>query len=71
MGEILAACDLGLADVVDVTTFLVNMDDFAGYTEAYGEFFDATGPTRTTVAVRQLPHPHLLIELKAIARLRD
>ena len=26
-----------------------------------------TGPARTTVAVHQLPHPHLLIEIKAIA----
>ncbi|MDP5100174.1 MAG: RidA family protein, partial [Nonlabens sp.] len=25
------------------------------------------GPTRTTVAVHQLPHPHLMIEIKAMA----
>jgi 2-aminomuconate deaminase len=56
-----------LADVVDITTFLVNMNDFGGYNEVYGEFFDYSGPTRTTVAVHQLPHPHLLIEIKAIA----
>lgn len=57
-----------LADVIDITTFLVNMNDFKGYNEVYGEIFDAeTGPTRTTVAVHQLPHPHLLIEVKAIA----
>ena len=57
-----------LADVVDVTSFLVNMNDFAGYNEAYGEFFDkATGPTRTTVAVHQLPHPDLVIEIKVVA----
>lgn len=57
-----------LKDVVDVTTFLVNMNDFKGYNETYGEFFDAeTGPTRTTVAAHQLPHPHLLIEIKVIA----
>ena len=24
-------------------------------------------PTRTTVAVHQLPHPHLLIEIKVVA----
>jgi len=24
-------------------------------------------PTRTTVAVKQLPHPNLLIEIKAVA----
>lgn len=56
-----------LADVVDITTFLVNMKDFKGYNEVYGAFFDSsTGPTRTTVAVHQLPHPNLLIEIKAL-----
>lgn len=58
-----------LADVVDVTSFLTTMNDFGGYNEVWGEFFDDTGPTRTTVAVHQLPHPHLLIEIKAIATL--
>lgn len=57
-----------LKDVVDVTTFLVNMNDFAGYNKAYAEFFDAeTGPTRTTVAVHQLPHPDLVVEIKVMA----
>ena len=57
-----------LADVVDVTSFLVNMNDFADYNKAYAEFFDTdTGPTRTTVAVHQLPHPDLVIEIKVVA----
>lgn len=56
-----------LSNVVDVTTFLVNMNDFGGYNEVYGEFFDHEGPTRTTVAVHQLPHPHLLVEMKVVA----
>lgn len=57
-----------LDNVVDVTTFLVNMNDFKGYNETYGKIFNPqTGPTRTTVAVHQLPHPHLLIEVKVIA----
>lgn len=57
-----------LADVVDITTFLVNMDDFGGYNEVYAEFFQGpTGPARTTVAVHQLPHPDLRIEIKAMA----
>ena len=57
-----------LKDVVDVTTFLVNMNDFAGYNKAYAEFFDkTTGPTRTTVAVHQLPHPDLVVEIKVMA----
>ncbi|GGM42853.1 reactive intermediate/imine deaminase [Dactylosporangium sucinum] len=64
---ILAAVGASLADVVQVTTYLVNMNDFGGYNEVYGEFFDETGPARTTVAVHQLPHPHLLIEIQAVA----
>ena len=57
-----------IKDVVDVTTFLVNMNDFAGYNKAYAEFFDKeTGPTRTTVAVHQLPHPDLVVEIKVVA----
>jgi len=56
-----------LEDIVDVTTFLVNMNDFAGYNKAYGEYFNYDGPTRTTVAVHQLPHPHLLVEIKVVA----
>jgi len=55
-------------DVVDVTSFLVNMNDFAGYNRAYAEFFNAeTGPARTTVAVHQLPHPDLVVEIKVMA----
>lgn len=57
-----------IKDVVDVTSFLVNMNDFAGYNKAYGEFFEKeTGPTRTTVAVHQLPHPDLVVEIKVMA----
>ena len=57
-----------IKDVVDVTSFLVNMNDFAGYNKAYAEFFEKeTGPTRTTVAVHQLPHPDLVVEIKVMA----
>ena len=64
----LAKVGATLKDVVDVTSFLVNMNDFAGYNKAYAEFFDKeTGPTRTTVAVHQLPHPDLVVEIKVMA----
>jgi 2-aminomuconate deaminase len=65
--DILKSAGASLSDVVDVTSFLVNMNDFKGYNEVYAEFFDHNGPTRTTVAVHQLPHPHLLIEIKVMA----
>ena len=65
--DILAAAGASLADVVEVSTFLVSMDDFKGYNEVYSEFFGYEGPARTTVAVAALPHPHLLIEIRAVA----
>ncbi|MCQ8187879.1 RidA family protein [Streptomyces rugosispiralis] len=64
---ILAEVGAGLGDLVQITTFLVSMNDFGGYNEVYGEYFEESGPARTTVAVHQLPHPHLLIEIQAIA----
>lgn len=64
----LQTVDASLKDVVEVSSFLVNMNDFAGYNKAYAEFFDkATGPARTTVAVHQLPHPDLVVEIKVVA----
>jgi 2-aminomuconate deaminase len=65
--DILRSVDADLSDLVEISTFLVNMNDFGGYNQVYGEYFDYDGPTRTTVAVHQLPHPHLLIEIKAVA----
>lgn len=65
--DILRSEGADLSNLVELSSFLVNMNDFGGYNDVYGEYFDETGPTRTTVAVHQLPHPHLLIEMKAIA----
>ncbi|MBQ0901955.1 RidA family protein [Micromonospora sp. U21] len=67
--DLLRSVGADLADLVQVTSYLVNMNDFGGYNEVWAEFFDASGPTRTTVAVHQLPHPHLLIEIQAVALL--
>jgi 2-aminomuconate deaminase len=66
--DYLATEGAGMEDVVDVTSFLVNMNDFAGYNEVYASYFNKeTGPTRTTVAVHQLPHPNLVVEIKVMA----
>jgi len=65
--DILRTAGAELGDIVEVTSYLVSMNDFAGYNEVYGEFFNYDGPARTTVAVHQLPHPHLLVEIRAIA----
>ena len=56
-------------DIVDVTVFLTNMDDFPIYNRLYAEYFAGSGkpnPTRTTIEVTRLPTP-IAIELKVIA----
>lgn len=65
--DLLGTEGLDLRHLVQVTSYLVDMSDFEQYNAAYAEYFDHTGPTRTTVAVRELPHPHLLIEITAVA----
>src|SRR5579859_205129 len=65
--EILASVQARLEDIVEVTSYLVSMNDFAGDNEVYGQYFSHDGPARTTVAVHQLPHPQLLIEIRAVA----
>lgn len=67
ISDILNAAGADLADLVEMSAFLVNMNDFGDYNRVYSEYFDEAGPARTTVAVHQLPHPHLLIEIKAVA----
>lgn len=64
---ILAEAGADLSNVVEICSYLVDMQDFAAYNQVYGEFFDYDGPARTTVAVAELPHPDLLIEIKAVA----
>ncbi|GAA1516533.1 2-aminomuconate deaminase [Agromyces terreus] len=69
--EVLAEAGCTLEDLVQATSYLVDMNDFAGYNAVWAEYFDEQGPARTTVAVHALPHPHLRIEIQAIARRRD
>lgn len=65
---ILREAGADLENIVDVFVMLVDMKDYGGMNEVYNEYFNAaTGPSRTTCAVHQLPHPNLLIEIKAIA----
>lgn len=65
--DILTAAGADLGDLVQITAFLVDMANFGAYNETYAEYFTEDGPTRTTVAVRELPHPDLLIEMQAVA----
>lgn len=65
--DILKSTGCDLENLVEITTYLVSMNDFGGYNQVYSEYFSYEGPARTTVAVHQLPHPHLVIEMRATA----
>ena len=57
--------------VVDVTTFLVDMKrDFGGYNEVWAETLGKVGPTRTTLAIDALPTP-IAVEMKVIVHLGE
>eukprot|EP00455_Lapot_gusevi_P051749 TRINITY_DN779_c0_g1_i1.p1 TRINITY_DN779_c0_g1~~TRINITY_DN779_c0_g1_i1.p1 ORF type:complete len:312 (-),score=36.39 TRINITY_DN779_c0_g1_i1:24-959(-) len=68
MSDLLETIGADMNHLVDVTVFLVDMSYYGAFNKVYNVWFDAaTGPTRTTVAVKQLPHPNILIEIKAVA----
>ena len=47
--------------------YLTDMADYEAFNEAYAEFFGFDGPTRTTVGVRELPHPHQRLMVRVVA----
>ena len=67
IARILEEAGSSLDKVLDVTSFLVDMDrDFQGYNEVWAETLGKVGPTRTTLAIRALPTP-IAVEMKVIA----
>lgn len=67
--KILKKAGAGLENLLDLTVFLVDMKHYTLFNRVYNQYFDCNnGPTRTTVAVHQLPAPQILIEIKAVAR---
>jgi len=66
--NILQSAGADLSYLVDLTCYLTDMKHYNDFNTVYNQFFNAqSGPTRTTIAVYQLPHPNLLIEIKAVA----
>ncbi len=63
---ILAAAGLTLKDVVKTTVYLTDLADFQEMNRAYGEFFAAHPPARSTLQVAGLPRG-AAIEIEAIA----
>jgi 2-iminobutanoate/2-iminopropanoate deaminase len=52
---VVEAGGMTLADVVKVTVFLADMNDFAAVNEVYKDYFDVEPPARSAVQVARLP----------------
>jgi len=64
--SIVEASGLTLRDIVTVSIFLKDPDDFKKMNEVYRTFFPENPPTRTTV-VASFVAPNMLIEANALA----
>ena len=64
--HILEAEGLTLQDVLKVTIFLDDIEDFEGMNEAYGEYFRDNPPARSAIEVAALPLG-AKIEIEAVA----
>ncbi len=65
---ILEAAGAGLENVVKVTVYLKDMNDFGAMNEVYSEYFGESKPARAAVEVSRLPKD-VKIEIEAIAHL--
>lgn len=63
----LAAAGVGAEHLVKTTTYVTDIDEFFKYSEIRAEIFGQNLPTSTTVEVRRLAHPDLMVEIDAIA----
>lgn len=63
---ILTSEEASMNDVLKMTVYLEDIDDFDEFNEAYSTFFDEKAPARSAVEVGQIPKG-AAIEIEAIA----
>ncbi len=66
IAAVLTEAGAGFNDVIKVTIFLVDMNDFGAVNEVYGRRFPEHKPARSTVAVKALPR-WVLLEIEVTA----
>ena len=66
IGERAAAAGVTMADLVQCTVFLTDIDDYTPMNEAYARYFPSEPPARTAIAVTAVPASALL-EIACIA----
>lgn len=66
VSAVLERCGATIRDVVKVTIWLRDFNDYAGMNEVYGRWFDEPEPVRACVRA-ELVQPELLVEIEATA----
>jgi enamine deaminase RidA (YjgF/YER057c/UK114 family) len=67
IGAVLEAGGAKLSDVVTLRCFLTSKDAYGGYAEVKNALFAERPPASTTVVVKELLLPELLMEIEATA----
>ena len=65
---IVEAAGATMQDVVKITTFIVNIDDYPAFSQVRSETFPADPPASSTVVVAGLVRPEFLVEVEAVVR---
>lgn len=63
---VLAANNMSMANIVNTTVYLRDLNDFAAMNKVYGSYFGANPPARATIQAGRLPRD-VAIEISAIA----
>lgn len=65
--RVLAAAGLAISDIVKLNTFLISVDDTAGFSAVRNERLGDHRPASTLVVVKALANPAYLVEIEAVA----
>lgn len=63
----LEAAGATLADLVQTTTYVTDIDEFFKYPDIRHRYFGPALPTSTTIEVRRLARPEYMVEVNAMA----
>ena len=63
-----------LSELIKVTIFLTDMDDYSKCNEVYSDYISEPYPARTAIAVKELPRVsdvELVVEIEAVAQMQS
>ena len=69
LSDALESAGASLSDLVRTNTYVTDIDEYFKHVDVRMEFYRHAMPTSTTVEVRRLAQPELMIEIDAIAAL--